>query len=46
LVDRASDLARYLLHRDPYLESEQGLAARRCLILFERDDAMRLLQAG
>ena len=46
LVDRASDLARYLLLRDPHLKSEQGLAARRCLILFERDDAMRLLQAG
>ncbi len=46
LIDRASDLARYLLARDPYLKSEQGLAARRCLILFERDDAMRLLQAG
>ncbi len=46
LVDRASDLARYLLLRDPHLKSEQGLAARRCLLLFERDDAMRLLQAG
>jgi len=46
LVERASDVAKYLLARDPYLKSEQGLAARRCLILFERDDAMRLLQAG
>jgi ATP-dependent DNA helicase RecG len=46
LVDRASDFARYLLLRDPYLKSEQGIAARRCLALFERDDAMRLLQAG
>ena len=46
LVDRASDFARYLLLRDPHLKSEQGLAARRCLALFERDDAMRLLQAG
>ena len=27
LVDRASDLARYLLLRDPHLKSEQGLAA-------------------
>ncbi len=45
-MERAADLARYLLSRDPYLKSEQGLAARRCLILFERDDAMRLLQAG
>ncbi len=46
MIDRAAALARYLLARDPYLKSEQGLAARRCLILFERDDAMRLLQAG
>jgi ATP-dependent DNA helicase RecG len=46
LMERAADLARYLLSRDPYLKSAQGLAARRCLILFERDDAMRLLQAG
>ncbi len=46
LVERAAGLAKYLLARDPYLKSEQGLAARRCLILFERDDAMRLLQAG
>ncbi len=46
LVERASDLSRYLLGRDPYLKSGQGLAARQCLILFERDDAMRLLQAG
>ena len=41
-----SDFAGYLLLRDPHLKSEQGLAARRCLALFERDDAMRLLQAG
>jgi ATP-dependent DNA helicase RecG len=46
LAERASDLSRYLLGRDPYLKSDQGLAARQCLILFERDDAMRLLQAG
>ena len=46
LIDRGSDLARYLLTRDPYLKTDQGLAARRCLVLFERDDAMRLLQAG
>ena len=46
IVERASHLARYLLERDAYLKSEQGLAARRGLVLFERDDAMRLLQAG
>jgi len=32
--------------RDPSLKSKQGLAARTCLALFERDEAMRLLQAG
>lgn len=46
LVERASDLSRYLLGHDPFLKSGQGLASRQCLILFERDDAMRLLQAG
>jgi ATP-dependent DNA helicase RecG len=46
LMERAADLSRYLLARDPYLTSPQGMAARRCLALFERDDAMRLLQAG
>jgi ATP-dependent DNA helicase RecG len=39
-------LAKYILARDAYLKSDQGLAARRCLALFERGDAMRLLQAG
>ena len=46
LIERASDLSKYILTRDTYLKSEQGLAARRCLALFERGDAMRLLQAG
>ncbi len=46
LIERAADLSKYILARDPYLKSAQGLAARRCLVLFERDDAMRLLQAG
>ena len=46
LIERAADLSKYVLARDPYLKSEQGLAARRCLALFERTDAMRLLQAG
>jgi ATP-dependent DNA helicase RecG len=45
-IERAADLAKYQLSRDPYLKSEQGLAARFCLLLFERDDAMRLLLAG
>ncbi len=46
LIERAADLSKYILSRDAYLKSAQGLAARRCLVLFERDDAMRLLQAG
>ncbi len=46
LIERAADLAKYQLGRDPYLKSGQGLAARRCLALFERHNAMRLLHAG
>jgi len=46
LIERAANASRYLLGRDPSLKSEQGLAARTCLALFERDEAMRLLQAG
>jgi ATP-dependent DNA helicase RecG len=46
LIEPAADLARMLLARDPQLDSAQGLAARQCLALFERDDAMRLLRAG
>jgi len=46
LIERAADLSKYILARDTHLKSPQGLAARRCLALFERDDVMRLLQAG
>jgi len=46
LVPKAADLAKYLLAQDRYLKSERGGAARLCLTLFERDDAMRLLHAG
>jgi ATP-dependent DNA helicase RecG len=45
-IEKATDLVKLLLTRDPYLKSPQGLAARQCLALFEREDAMRLLQAG
>jgi len=45
-IDAASDAVKYLLEKDPPLKSAQGHAARRCLMLFERNDAMRLLQAG
>jgi ATP-dependent DNA helicase RecG len=46
LIDGAADAAKYLLGRDAHLKSGQGLASRVCLHLFERTDAMRLLQAG
>ncbi len=46
LIQKASDLVAYQLGRDPYLKSDTGQAARLCLKLFERQDAMRLLQAG
>jgi ATP-dependent DNA helicase RecG len=46
LIERAASLAKYQLERDPYLKSDQARAARQCLMLFERGDAMRLLQAG
>jgi ATP-dependent DNA helicase RecG len=46
LIERAAALVQLLLARDPHLKSPQGLAARQCLALFERQDAMRLLQAG
>lgn len=38
--------ARYILARDPELQSERGKALRILLYLFERDEAVRLLRAG
>jgi ATP-dependent DNA helicase RecG len=46
LLEAARDQAKYLLARDPALSSDQGKAARVCLYLFERDEAVRLLRAG
>nr|WP_280950408.1 ATP-dependent DNA helicase RecG [Rhodomicrobium vannielii] len=46
LLQAARDQTKYLLARDPDLTSEQGKAARICLYLFERDEAIRLLRAG
>ncbi len=46
LLEAARDQTKYLLSRDPDLQSEQGKAARLCLYLFERDEAIRLLRAG
>lgn len=45
-IQVASDQAKYLLEKDRDLKSPQGAASRLCLRLFERDDAIRLLQAG
>ncbi len=38
--------ARYILTRDPELQSARGEALRVLLYLFERDEAVRLLRAG
>ncbi|MBA8881301.1 ATP-dependent DNA helicase RecG [Phyllobacterium myrsinacearum] len=38
--------ARYILGRDPELQSARGEALRVLLYLFERDEAVRLLRAG
>jgi ATP-dependent DNA helicase RecG len=46
LLEAARDQTKYLLARDPELTSAQGEAARLCLYLFERDEAIRLLRAG
>lgn len=46
LLEAARDQTKYLLARDPDLASPQGEAARLCLYLFERDEAIRLLRAG
>jgi len=46
LLQTARDQTKYLLARDPELGSEQGKAARLCLYLFEKDEAIRLLRAG
>ena len=46
LLAAARDQTKYLLARDPDLTSDQGKAARLCLYLFERDEAIRLLRGG
>ena len=46
LIEEARAEATALLARDPALRSLQGQAARLLLHLFEREDAIRLLQAG
>jgi ATP-dependent DNA helicase RecG len=46
LLPAARDDARLILARDPALKSERGTALRALLYLFERDDAIRLTDAG
>jgi ATP-dependent DNA helicase RecG len=46
LLEAAREQTKYLLAQDPDLTSPQGEAARLCLYLFERDEAIRLLRAG
>ena len=46
LLEAAREQTKYLINQDPDLTSPQGEAARLCLYLFERDEAIRLLRAG
>ncbi|GJD61608.1 ATP-dependent DNA helicase RecG [Methylobacterium frigidaeris] len=46
LIVAARDDARLTVERDPGLKSERGQALRALLYLFERDAAVKLLQAG
>jgi ATP-dependent DNA helicase RecG len=46
LLQIARDEAALLLNRDPTLASERGAALKVLLYLFERDEAVRLIQAG
>jgi ATP-dependent DNA helicase RecG len=46
LLQAARDDAALILARDPKLTSERGEALRVLLYLFERDEAVRLVQAG
>ena len=46
LAPMATDDARLLLDRDGGLAGERGQAARMCLYLFERDQAVDLLRSG
>jgi ATP-dependent DNA helicase RecG len=46
LLAAARDDAKLVMERDPELVGERGKALRTLLYLFERDEAVRLLQAG
>jgi ATP-dependent DNA helicase RecG len=46
LLEAARDDARLIVERDPRLQSERGRALRVLLYLFEREAAIRLIEAG
>jgi ATP-dependent DNA helicase RecG len=46
LIELANTQARYLLSRDAELRGEAGRAVRLCLAMFERGDAVKLVQAA
>ena len=46
LLATARDDAKLILARDPHLTSARGQALKTLLYLFERDESVRLLQAG
>jgi ATP-dependent DNA helicase RecG len=46
MLSAARDDAALVLSRDPQLSSERGQALRHLLYLFEKDEAVRLIQAG
>jgi ATP-dependent DNA helicase RecG len=46
LLGAARDDARLILERDPKLAGKRGEALRHLLYLFEKDEAVRLIQAG
>jgi ATP-dependent DNA helicase RecG len=46
LMDAARKDAALILRRDPALETERGKALRILLYLFEREEAVRLIEAG
>ncbi len=46
LLEAARKDAALILHRDPHLASERGRALLLLLFLFDRDEAVRLIEAG
>jgi len=46
LMETAHQQARYLLAKDPKLETPQGRATRNLLWLMEQDKSIRLISVG